>query len=193
MISALPFKATSGRSIWSICFYRTETCGPDVASSGYAVFEGRSKWSHHQLGCSEHQTQREGHQAGLLGRCPTSRPLSGACVTRHCEVGQPVGGATEGGQQGALWDSKDRDPLKWVGLQLCGCVTPLEPRPTSTHHIWTPPKTTHGSTVAPRPRRCNPRVAVAACQTSDGGSPLVQTGSERDPVKPWGRIRLLEW
>lgn len=155
-------------------------------------FQGRSKWSHHQLGCSEHQTHREGHQAGLLGRCPTSRPLSGACVIRHCEAGQPVGGAIEGKQQGALRDTKDRDPLKWVGLQLCGCVTLPEPHPTSTHHIWTPLKTTPGSTVAPRPRQCNLRVAVAACQTTDGVSPLVQTGSERDPGKPQGRIRLLK-
>lgn len=152
-------------------------------------FKGRSKWSHHQLGCSEHQTHREGRQAGLIGRCPTSRPLSRACVIRHCEAGQPIVGATEERQQGALRDTKDRDPLKWVGLQLCGCVTLQEPHP---HHIWTPPKTTPGSTVAPRTRQCNPRVVVAACQTSDGVSPLVQTGSERDLLKPWGRIRLLE-
>lgn len=145
-------------------------------------FYGRSKWSLHQLGCS-------GRQAGLLGRCPTSRPPS---VTRHCEVGQPVRGAAEGKQQGALGDTTDRDPLKWVGLQLCGCVTLPEPHPASTHHIWTPPKTTPGSTAAPRSRRCNLRAAVAACQTADGVSPLVQTGSERDPVKPRGRIRLLE-
>lgn len=136
---------------------------------------------------------REGHQAGLLGRCPTSRPLNTGL--RHPPLwGGPIGwGATEEKQQGALRDTKDRDPLKWVELQLCGCMTLLEPHPTSTHHIWTPRKTTPGSIVAPRPRQCNLRVAVAACQTNDGVSPLVQTGSKLDPVKLWGRICLLEW
>ena len=88
---------------------------------------------------------------------------------------------------------KDMDPLKWVVLHLCGRVTLPEPHPSSAHHIWTPLKTTPGSSVAPGPRQCNLRVAVAACRITDGGFPLVQTGSERDPVKPWGQIRLLEW
>lgn len=101
--------------------------------------------------------------------------------------------AMGGKQHGALRGTEDRDPLKWVALQLCGCLTPpLESHPASTHHIWTPPKSTPGSTMGPRPRQRNPRVAVAACQTTDGVSLLVQTGREHDPSKPWGHIRLLE-
>lgn len=45
-------------------------------------------------------------------------------------------------------------------------------------------KLTPGTTVAPRLKRCNLRVAVAACQTMDRASSLVQTGSKRDPLKP---------
>lgn len=90
----------------------------------------------------------------------------------------------EGKQQAALRDTKDRDPFKWVWLQQCGRMTLPEPHPASKHHIWTPPKTTRGSIVGPRPSQCNLRVAVAACQNTDGVSPLVQTGSERDPLKP---------
>lgn len=90
----------------------------------------------------------------------------------------------EGKQQAALRDMKDRDPFKWLGLQLYLCVTLSEPHPASKHHIWTPPKATPGSSVGPRLRQCNLREAVAACQTTDGVSPLVQTGSDCDPSKP---------
>ena len=57
--------------------------------------------------------------------------LSSACVTRHCEVGQPVRGAAEGEQQGALRDTKDRDPLKWL------CDPPRTPPCFHTSHMDT--------------------------------------------------------
>lgn len=136
------------------------------------------KRSHYQLGCSEHHTQREGQQAGLLGRCPTSRPLrqQPLCTGWLWGVPQRRNSRVPSGK------GKDRDPLKW--LQLCGWVTLSEPHPTSTQHIWTPRGSTPGSTVAPRAGRCNLRAAVAACQTTDGVFPLVQTGSRRDPSSP---------
>ncbi|KAK5884714.1 hypothetical protein CesoFtcFv8_018507 [Champsocephalus esox] len=52
-------------------------------------------------------------------------------------MGQLFGGAIEGKQQGALRDMKDRDPLKWVGLHLCGRVTLPEPHPSSASHMDT--------------------------------------------------------
>lgn len=76
--------------------------------------------------------------------------------------------------------------IRRLGTLWSGCMTLREPHLASTHHIWTPPRTTPGSSVAPKPRRCNPRSAVAACQNTDGVSLLVQTGSERDLGKPLG-------
>ena len=76
--------------------------------------------------------------------------------------------------------------IRRIGTLWSGCVTLREPHPASTHHIWTPLRTTPGSSVAHKPRRCNPRSAEAACQSTDGVSLLVQTGSERDLGKPLG-------
>lgn len=117
------------------------------------LFKIVSKCSHHQLGCSEHQTHSGGHK-----RCQTSRPLSGVLL--------------RGKQHGALRDTKDRDPFE------AGRVA--TPRPSDTPK--TPPNlhTSHVHFKWEQSRQRNPRGA-AACRTADGVSPLVQTGSERDP------------
>lgn len=57
-----------------------------LLSSSYTVF--RTNLSRHQLrGFEGPRRSGKGHQEGLLGRCPTSRPFCWTCVIRHREVG----------------------------------------------------------------------------------------------------------
>lgn len=155
---------------------------------------GRSKWNHHQLGCSEHQRHREGHQAGLQGKVSDFKAFERGL--RHPPL---WGGPADWGCSGEWENSRVPSGIRRTGTlwseKGCNSVAAWSSQnPTLLPHITYGhlQKTTLGSTVAPRPRRCNLRAAVAACQTTEGASPLVQTGSERDPMKPRGRIRLLE-
>lgn len=100
----------------------------------FFIFQARSKWNRYQLGCYEHQTHRGGHEAVLLGRCPTSRPLSrGPASSAIMRWASRLGVPQRENSRAPSGIQRTRTLLKWVGLQLCGCVTRLARTPPNFH------------------------------------------------------------
>jgi len=129
---------------YGLCLYLRMYCGLLKLHS----FKVTSKWIHHKLRCSENLRDP---QERLSGGCRGVR-LQGLSVGPASQATMRWASRSEcqgGEQQGALRDMNDRDSLKWVGLQLCGCVTLPVPHPTSTQHIWTSMKTTPGALWLP--------------------------------------------
>lgn len=101
----------------------------------FFIFQARSKWSHYQLGCSEHQTHRGGHdEAGLLGRCPISRPLSRGPASSA--IVRPAGwGCHRGKTAGCPQGYEGQGPFEVGRVATLWLRDPPSQNPTQLPHI----------------------------------------------------------